>query len=107
MSKEIKASDVEFELAALGELPKAGPEADEVDAGDVRGLAHEGVAHVVHAVLLQPEAVLLVLPLDKKLDVLPNATITREMNIFIVVVVFYLFFTTWKASQRKPWIRLR
>ena len=93
---------MEFELAALGELAKAGPEADEVDARNVRGLAHEGVAHVVHTVLLEPEAVLLVLPLDKKLDVLPNATITREMNIFIVVVVFYLFFTTWKASQRKP-----
>lgn len=72
MCKEVEACDMKFEFPALGELAKACPKAHEVNTGNVGGLAHEGVADVVHTVLLKSEAVLLILTLNKQLNILPN-----------------------------------
>ena len=64
---------MKLELAGLSEFAKAGPKAYKVDAGDVGRLAHERVAYVVYAVLLESEAVLLILTLNQQLHVFPNA----------------------------------
>ena len=69
---------MQAELSRLGELTKAGTEQEQLVASDVGCLAHEGLADVVDAVLVEAEAVRLVVAFDQSLDI--RAEILAELG---------------------------
>ena len=61
-----------MELAALGELAEAGADRDEGVAREAERVPHQRLGHVVDAVLVQPETVEAIGPLQQQADVLTD-----------------------------------
>lgn len=74
LRKVVKGSNMQFELATLGEFAKTCPEADEVRAGNGDCETHRRFRHIENTVFLQPEAMRLILTVNKMHEVLALGT---------------------------------
>lgn len=70
--KVIQSCDVQPELVSLREFSKAGPQRHQLVTGDVSSQLHDLLTHIVHPVVVQPEAVGAVGPVDQQLKILPD-----------------------------------
>jgi hypothetical protein len=61
----VESSNVELEFAAFAEFSEAGTKGDEVCSCDRDAQTHRGFRHIVDLVLVQPEAIGLVLAVDE------------------------------------------
>lgn len=68
----IQSCDVQPEFVGLSEFSEAGPQRHQLVTGDVGSQFQYFFTHVVHPVVVQPETVGAVRPVDQQLKILPD-----------------------------------
>jgi hypothetical protein len=82
----VESSNVELEFAAFAEFSEAGTKGDEVCSCDRDAQTHRGFRHIVDLVLVQPEAIGLVLAVDEVDKILANVICEFRKDGFALVL---------------------